>query len=101
MGGLMGGKIALIIDKKDNVATVLNNIKKGDTIMLRGLNLDDQIISNDDIPRGHKIALININKGEYIIKYGEIIGMAIKDIKKGDYVHTHNIDSIRGKIEVS
>ncbi|KQB33743.1 UxaA family hydrolase [Acidiplasma cupricumulans] len=97
----MGGKIALIIDKKDNVATVLNNIKKGDTIMLRGLNLDDQIISNDDIPRGHKIALININKGEYIIKYGEIIGMAIKDIKKGDYVHTHNIDSIRGKIEVS
>ena len=97
----MGSKIALIIDKKDNVATVLNNIKKGDTIMLRGLNLDDQIISNDDIPRGHKIALININKGEYIIKYGEIIGMAIKDIKKGDYVHTHNIDSIRGKIEVS
>lgn len=40
---------------------------------------------------GHKYAVTDIKKGEYIIKYGSPIGHAICDIKKGEHVHTHNI----------
>ena len=46
-----------------------------------------------DIPAGHKYALSDIKQGETIIKYGQIIGRATCDIKKGDWVHTHNVKS--------
>ena len=35
-----------------------------------------------------------IKKGEKVIKYGEPIGQATRDIKKGEHVHVHNIKSI-------
>ena len=40
---------------------------------------------------GHKYALRDIAKGENIIKYGNPIGHATCDIKKGEHVHTHNV----------
>ncbi|MBO4262434.1 MAG: UxaA family hydrolase, partial [Clostridia bacterium] len=41
-------------------------------------------------------------KGEYIVKYGEIIGRATADIKKGEWVHTHNVRShLDEKVEYS
>ena len=42
-------------------------------------------------------ALKPIHKGELIIKYGEEIGMASADIVKGEYVHVHNLESMRGR----
>ena len=45
------------------------------------------------MPAGHKIALADIKKGEKVIKYGYPIGVATQDIKKGDFVHTHNLAS--------
>ncbi len=46
-----------------------------------------------DIPAGHKYALCDIKEGEKVIKYGQIIGRAKCDIKKGEWVHTHNVKS--------
>lgn len=46
-----------------------------------------------EIPMGHKIALRDIKKGEKVVKYGYPIGVATQDIKKGDFVHTHNLQS--------
>lgn len=66
-------KETVIINEKDNVG-----------ILLAG---------TETIPAGHKFALRDIPKGEYVIKYGEIIGRATSDIKKGDWVHTHNVKS--------
>lgn len=40
---------------------------------------------------GHKYALCDIKCGENVIKYGNPIGHAITDIKKGEHVHTHNL----------
>ena len=56
-------------------------------------NVGVRLVGNDKIPTGHKFALSDINKGEYIIKYGEIIGRATADIKKGEWVHSHNVES--------
>ena len=66
-------KKEVIINKKDNV----------------GVSLEGK----EGIPAGHKFALKDILKGEYVIKYGEIIGRATEDIKQGDWVHTHNVKS--------
>ena len=56
-------------------------------------NVGVRLVGDDNIPTGHKFALSDINKGEYIIKYGEIIGRATADIKKGEWVHSHNVES--------
>lgn len=45
------------------------------------------------IPFGHKFALSDIKKGEYVIKYGHPIGRATQLIKKGEWVHSHNLSS--------
>lgn len=47
----------------------------------------------DGIPAGHKYALRDVKAGEYVIKYGEIIGKATEDIAAGEWVHSHNLIS--------
>jgi len=80
----------IIIKESDNCATSLEDIQKG-TEVKRGGN--DILQINDEIPLGHKFALKDINRGEHVIKYNQIIGVSTMDIKKGDWIHTHNIKS--------
>ncbi|MEM3193198.1 MAG: UxaA family hydrolase [Candidatus Micrarchaeaceae archaeon] len=87
----------LIITKKDNVAVALKDLKKGSKI-----ELADKVplLVLDDIPTGHKIALSDIPKGGEVIKYGEVIGKATQEIKRGMWVHVHNVESERGRGDV-
>ena len=49
---------------------------------------------------GHKYALCDIKVGENVIKYGNPIGHAVADIKKGEHIHTHNMKTnLSGVIE--
>jgi len=75
------------IHPTDNVAVALKNIKSGDTFELNG----DSFVAEEDIAKGHKISLCEINEGSAIIKYGCVIGYAQSYIKKGLWVHTHNV----------
>ncbi len=50
--------------------------------------LDNVEVNLED---GHKYALRDIKEGENIIKYGNPIGHAVVDIKKGEHVHSHNV----------
>jgi altronate dehydratase len=79
----------IIINAKDNVAVALADIKKGEQAALPD---GTSVEAVSDIPYSHKIALIDIAKGADIIKYGELIGEAKTSIKKGEWVHTHNLD---------
>lgn len=95
----MNLKMALQVSPYDNVATIFaDNIKKGDRVEIRDKQGNTaELIVKDDIPYGHKIASKDIKVKEPIIKYGEEIGVATKDICVGDYVHVHNLDSMRGR----
>ncbi len=56
--------------------------------------LDDrQITLVDAVPMGHKAAVAAIGAGEKIVKYGCPIGSAVRAIRIGEHVHTHNIKS--------
>jgi len=87
----------LIMHSDDNCATSLEEIPVGEEIKIDE-NLTVKIIKK--IRFGHKFALKNIRKGEKIIKYGQNIGIAKKDIDIGDWVHTRNVVSLymEGKI---
>ena len=56
-------------------------------------NVGVSLTGDDKIPAGHKFALRDIAVGEAVIKYGQLIGRATRDIKKGEWVHTHNVRS--------
>ncbi|RKD31267.1 UxaA family hydrolase [Thermohalobacter berrensis] len=88
---------AVIANFKDNVATAISNIKKGETVSVKIDKELLEITSNENIPFGHKLSLTDIPKGEDVIKYGEVIGRATRNIRKGDYVHIHNVESKRGR----
>ena len=75
------------INPKDNVVIVLRDYKKDEIIELDDL----EIKLLEDVDKGHKIAIKNISEGENLFKYGMTIGHATKDIKAGEWVHTHNM----------
>lgn len=55
--------------------------------------------NNPVAPRGHKIALRSIAKGEPVVKYGFPIGRATQDIAEGEWVHSHNLATALGANE--
>ena len=86
---------AIILNKNDNVATSLNKIHSNKNVIIK---IEDHFINftlKDSIERFHKFSLKIIKKGEKVFKYGEVIGIATKDIKKGKHVHVDNIRSSR------
>ena len=62
-----GPRIALKVNDRDNVATIFAN------------------------------GIHNGSEVELIFKYGEEIGIATQNIRKGDHVHIQNLDSLRGR----
>ncbi|GHC38929.1 UxaA family hydrolase [Aidingimonas halophila] len=54
----------------------------------------EDIIANENIDAGHKIALCEIDKDEHVYKYGQVIGVASRDIAAGEHIHTHNLAMI-------
>jgi len=87
-------KRAIALTEKDNVATMIDKASKGEDVEVTIGRRKTVITAEDEIPFGHKIALKEIKKGEKVIKYGEPIGQATRDIKEGEHVHVHNIKSI-------
>jgi altronate hydrolase len=49
------------------------------------------IAAIDDIPSGHKVAVRAVAEGAPVHKYGEVIGIARRDIPPGAHVHLHNL----------
>ncbi len=84
-------KIAKRIDEKDNVMIALADFEAGERITTRFRGDETTYTINQSVPFGHKIAITDIPRGEKVVKYGESIGSATSDIKKGDWVHVHNV----------
>jgi (2R)-sulfolactate sulfo-lyase subunit alpha len=88
----------LVHDNKDTVGVVTVEGLKAGTNMLCVVTADNSafhLISKMDVPIGHKIALVDIKKGDTVLKYGQDIGCAIDDIGKGEHVHVHNLKTKR------
>lgn len=84
---------AIAISVQDNVATALEALDPGLVLDIGG----QRITVAAPIPRGHKVALRAIRAGEAVVKYGSPIGTATADIAPGTHVHTHNVESTRGR----
>jgi altronate dehydratase len=90
---------ALIIHHDDNVANLIGPGAQGGQVecTVEGRPARETVTLVDDIPANHKFARVDIRAGQPIIKYGLSIGKASRDIRRGQYVHVHNIESNRGR----
>lgn len=71
------------INPNDNVVVALKDVKSGEVI--------ENVTVLNDIPKGHKMALVDIKENENVLKYGYAIGHATCDIKAGTHVHVQNV----------
>ncbi len=91
-------KTVFVIDSEDNVATVVvEPLQRGDALRTNGRIHDQRLTAREDIAYGHKVALAEIPAGETVRKYGLSIGRATVSIQAGEHVHTHNVESERGR----
>jgi altronate dehydratase small subunit len=88
---------AIMMEGMDNVVTVVEPIEAPAEIVVEAAGGKVVVHVTDNIPFGHKFAIRDIREGGLILKYGEPIGVARVDIKAGQHVHVHNLESRRGR----
>lgn len=96
-------KRSIQMDPKDNVATVLSDVDTGDAVQVfdENQNLLVEIKACQPIPMGNKLALADLDAGDFMVRYGERVGKVCKPIRKGQLVHVHNVRSINPDIPES
>ncbi len=82
------------IHEKDNVAIAMTPLARGREVEVAGQKVE--LI--EDIPQGHKFALVDLTVGEPIKKYGYSIGVATAPIKKGQWIHVQNLKTGLGEV---
>lgn len=84
----------LRIHPDDNAAVALKPLRAGYVLTADGT----KTTLIEDIPQGHKFSLCDIPAGGAVIKYGAPIGAAKEDIRKGSWIHTHNMKTGLGDV---
>ncbi|MEW9669885.1 UxaA family hydrolase [Ammoniphilus sp. 3BR4] len=87
----------VMMKPQDHVAIALENIPQGSKVTVACQDQTFIVELRDAIDFGHKFAVRPIANGEDIRKYGEVIGVAIKEVGVGEHVHIHNLDGKRGR----
>ena len=80
--------LGIRVHASDNVAVVVADVQAGGVVRLAD---GSELQAVEAIPRGSKVALGPIACGQAVVRYGEEISRATKDIAAGEYVHTQNL----------
>jgi galactarate dehydratase len=75
------------VNPRDNVGVVVN-----DGGLRAGTVFSTGHVLRDDIPQAHKVALENIGAGDPVIRYGEVIGVASRELPAGSWVREDCLD---------
>jgi altronate hydrolase len=78
-------QLTIRLNNSDNVVVARVDIPAGNEVA------QEKITCRNQIAFGHKVAVTAIKAGEAILKYGQIIGFAARDIQPGEHVHSHNV----------
>ncbi len=79
------GGMTVRLHPADNVAVASGRLAQGVRVAA------ENVSALEPIPSGHKIATTSIAAGEPVRKYGQVIGVATRDIAPGAHVHVHNL----------
>ena len=87
----------ILLHPNDNVAVALRPMIKGESAFFMLDGKEHAIELLDDIPKGHKLAVTMIHEEGHIHKFGYSIGVAIRPISAGTWVHSHNLKTGLGE----
>jgi (2R)-sulfolactate sulfo-lyase subunit alpha len=86
----------------DHVAVAVQDLSPGPAIgYVLTTDIALQVDVLDEIPLGHKIALVDLDGGGEVVEYGVQIGVTSSPISAGQHVHTHNMRSARWQSSVA
>lgn len=88
---------AVALDDADNVAVALQPIAAGEVVTVIRPGGFVEVETTEAAPFCHKIALSDFARGDPIIRYGQCIGEAREAIRRGSWVHIHNLVSRRAR----
>ena len=74
------------VNPLDTVAIIVN-----EGGLQAGTQFDSGLTLIEDVPEAHKVALVDIEAGAPILRYGSIIGYAQVAIEKGSWVHEERV----------
>ena len=85
----------LVLNPNDNVGVALADLQPGTELDLKtkGRALSVKLV--EPIRYQHKFSVDHIDSGSKIVKFGEVIGKATRDIEPGQHVHMHNMVGLR------
>lgn len=87
---------AIVLNRADNVATLIDTGRGGESCILQGV-VNGELKLLQDVPFGHKLCIRDTPAGADVLKYGQVIGKASKALKAGEHTHIHNVESARGR----
>jgi len=93
----LSGQSPIVWARPDMPANALVRLAADDNVAvaLRALNENEslpELTTVDAVPKGHKVALVDIAAGERVVKYAQTIGIASEAIPTGAHVHSHNLE---------
>jgi altronate hydrolase len=77
--------VVIRLHPNDNVVVAAQNLQPSAALA------DEAVRALEPVGRGHKVATARIAAGSPVIKYGQVIGVATRDIPAGAHVHVHNL----------
>ncbi|HEX4751113.1 MAG TPA: altronate dehydratase family protein [Bryobacteraceae bacterium] len=86
-GAATAANSAILLNPEDNVCIARVALSAGQNIEVGPA----RVLVQDNIPAAHKVAFRTIARGESIVRYGNVIGFATRDIAAGEHVHVHNL----------
>jgi (2R)-sulfolactate sulfo-lyase subunit alpha len=86
----------LVHNDGDHVAVAVQDVEPGrGRVLCMDSGRADEIDVLEPVPLGHKVALQDMAASQDVIEYGARIGLTREPIRKGAWVHVHNIRSAR------
>jgi altronate hydrolase len=82
---LQTADLTIRLNSNDDVVIARVDLPEGTDI------LKEKVRTVVRVPAGHKIATRDVDTGQPVRRYNQIIGFATRPIKAGEHVHVHNI----------
>lgn len=77
----------VLLHPNDNVCVTVRTLPAGAKIQIAGQTLE----LAEPVSMAHKVALRHIARGQQVLKFGQVIGLATQPIEPGQWVHSHNL----------
>lgn len=81
------------VNSRDNVGTALAHLREGEDypVYEEGKGIVGTVKTETPIPAWHKVALERIEEDSEVVKFGYVIGVAVKVVEEGALVHVTNV----------